>query len=126
MARATTRWSSASANFSSTCRAWSGTRMSRWRTRCACRCTTSRRARARGTKVVQVGEGSDELFSGYRGYAFFVDFHRRVWRPYRLLPRPIRRAGWLALGPALTMDRADVLERAAGRDGELYWGGAVA
>jgi len=82
-------------------------------------------ARRTGTKVVQVGEGSDELFSGYRGYAFFADFHRRVWRPYQALPGPLRRAASRLAGSALSLDRADILERASD-DGELYWGGAIA
>jgi asparagine synthase (glutamine-hydrolysing) len=85
----------------------------------------SEEVRRSGTRVVQVGEGSDELFSGYRGYAFFADFHRQVWRRYRVLPRPVRRAVSQVASPALKLDRADVLERASG-DGELYWGGAVA
>jgi asparagine synthase (glutamine-hydrolysing) len=84
----------------------------------------SEEARKSGTKVIQVGEGSDELFSGYRGYASFADFHRRVWRPYQLLPRLVRRAAWRVAAPALPLEKADVLERAS-RDGELYWGGAV-
>ena len=78
-----------------------------------------------GTKVIQVGEGSDELFAGYTGYAFFANFHRRLWRPYRRLPAPLRQVAWRGLGPALTLDKADVLERAT-RGGELYWGGAIA
>jgi asparagine synthase (glutamine-hydrolysing) len=82
-------------------------------------------ARQSGTKVIQVGEGSDELFSGYRGYAFFVDFHRRVWRPYRKLPSLLRRAAWQVAAPAMSLEKADILERAS-RDGELYWGGAIA
>ena len=50
----------------------------------------SEEARRNGTKVVQVGEGADELFAGYTSYAFFTDFHRRVWQPYRIVPGFLR------------------------------------
>jgi asparagine synthase (glutamine-hydrolysing) len=82
-------------------------------------------ARRSGTKVVQVGEGADELFAGYTSYAFFADFYRRVWRPYQVLPGPVRRLVAGSASQFLRQDRADVLDR-AGRDGELYWGGAIA
>ena len=84
----------------------------------------SEAAHASGTKVIQVGEGSDELFSGYTSYAFFTDFHRRVWRPYSRLPRHLRQAASAAVAPLLSTDRADVLLR-AGHNGELFWGGAI-
>src|SRR5215471_2024063 len=48
-------------------------------------------ARQTGTKVVQVGEGSDELFCGYDDYKFYLELHNRVWRHLMTLPRPIRR-----------------------------------
>jgi asparagine synthase (glutamine-hydrolysing) len=85
----------------------------------------SEAARASGTRVIQVGEGSDELFAGYTSYAFFVDFFERVWRPYRVLPGRVRRAVAAGATPFMRKERADVLDR-AGRDGELYWGGAIA
>jgi asparagine synthase (glutamine-hydrolysing) len=84
----------------------------------------SEEAQRSGTKVIQVGEGSDELFSGYTSYAFFTDFHRRVWRPYLRLPSRLRRAAAVSVGPLLGVDRADVLERGADH-GELFWGGAI-
>jgi asparagine synthase (glutamine-hydrolysing) len=85
----------------------------------------SEAARASGTRVIQVGEGSDELFAGYTSYAFFVDFFERLWRPYRVLPGRLRRVVAAGASPFMRKERADVLDR-AGRDGELYWGGAIA
>ena len=82
-------------------------------------------ARRAGTRVIQVGEGSDELFSGYTSYAFFTDFHRRVWQPYRVLPRVLRRGAAASLAGLMRLDRADVLSRAAADRGELFWGGAI-
>src|SRR5438067_4749706 len=79
-------------------------------------------ARRNGTKVVQVGEGADELFAGYASYAFFTDFHRRLWQPYRLVPSFLRQLVARGASHVLSLDRADVLDRAA-RNGELFWGG---
>ena len=86
----------------------------------------SEAAKASGTKVIQVGEGSDELFSGYTSYAFFSDFYRRVWRPYRLLPGTVRDVASAGGRYLLSLDRADVVSRAAQDRGELFWGGAIA
>ncbi len=85
----------------------------------------SRLARESGTIVIQCGEGADELFHGYKGYAD----HRRYVVPFQRVPQPLRRA--LGTGAAR-------LTRATGRGirhGEAlydaahsplpYWGGAL-
>jgi len=93
----------------------------------------SKLARESGTKVVQVGEGSDELFCGYRDYAVYLDIYDRVWRHLERLPAPMRRA-MAAAGQALCRTGAprllpkgrkmltDVFRRLA--EGEkLFWSG---
>ena len=52
----------------------------------------SKLVRDSGTIVVQVGEGSDEQFAGYRSYMTYLDMYRRFWRPFSRLPRAARRA----------------------------------
>jgi asparagine synthase (glutamine-hydrolysing) len=86
----------------------------------------SRLARDTGTIVVQVGEGADELFHGYKGY---VD-HRRIVVPFqRLVPRSIRRSvGTLAVHATARVGRAVGHGEAlydAGHSAIPYWGGAL-
>jgi asparagine synthase (glutamine-hydrolysing) len=83
-------------------------------------------ARESGTPVVQVGEGADELFHGYKGYAD----HRRYLVPFqRYLRPPARRAvaaGMLTLTARLGrgVRHAEVLADAA-RSPLPYWGGSI-
>jgi asparagine synthase (glutamine-hydrolysing) len=86
----------------------------------------SKLARETGTIVVQVGEGADELFHGYRGY---VD-HRRVVVPFqRWLPRIASRPlGALALRATSRLGRGVRHGEAlydASRSTIPYWGGAL-
>ncbi len=95
----------------------------------------SRLAKDSGVTVVQVGEGSDEQFSGYRSYMAYLRLHRWFWRPYtRTVPESVRRAvaavaeaAAMAAAPFTgRLDRyADILMR-AGRGQELFWSGAHA
>lgn len=87
-------------------------------------------AKDSGTTVVQVGEGSDEIFHGYSHY---VDFAERGYgRIERLrgVPRPLLR-GALALASPLAhrsgrgLAKVELLERAA-FERYPYWGGAIA
>jgi asparagine synthase (glutamine-hydrolysing) len=90
----------------------------------------SKLARENGTIVVQVGEGSDELFHGYPSYISHARFRSRYWPPFQRVPRPLRRAlGRAATALAYRSGRgiahAQAIEEAA--EGRLpFWGGAIA
>jgi asparagine synthase (glutamine-hydrolysing) len=91
----------------------------------------SKLAKDSGVTVIQVGEGSDEQFSGYDSYAAYMRLHQYFWKPYRgVTPRALRQALAAAARALLPAGRrtdwtADILTR-AGRDQELFWGGAHA
>ncbi|MCB1733796.1 MAG: asparagine synthase (glutamine-hydrolyzing) [Gammaproteobacteria bacterium] len=90
----------------------------------------SKLARDAGVKVVQVGEGSDEQFSGYNSYMGYQRLYSRYWRPFqKYVPGPIRRlAANIAEGAATLHPKAemyaDIIDRAA-RDREVFWSGAT-
>lgn len=85
----------------------------------------SQLAREQGTPVVQVGEGADEIFHGYKGYAD----HRRFFVPFQRAPRPLQR---LVAGAGLRasarlgrgMRHAEALSDAA-HSPLPYWGGSI-
>jgi asparagine synthase (glutamine-hydrolysing) len=89
----------------------------------------SKLARDNGTIVVQVGEGSDELFHGYDGYLAAARFRRRVWEPLQRVPAPVRRgAGRAATALARRVGRGEPQAAALGEAGEgrlPFWGGAI-
>ncbi|MCH7550333.1 MAG: asparagine synthase (glutamine-hydrolyzing) [Proteobacteria bacterium] len=91
----------------------------------------SKLAKDSGVTVVQVGEGSDEQFSGYNSYRLYLKLHRWFWGAFNALPRPARK-GAASLASRLTcshtprLDRvADILGRGA-KGQELFWGAAHA
>lgn len=95
----------------------------------------SKLAKQTGTTVIQVGEGSDELFCGYRDYTYYLKFHDYAWRYLERLPAVLRRAISTA-GQALMEVSAearpsrwqkvvpDLLRRLAAGE-ELFWSGAM-
>ena len=91
----------------------------------------ARLAKDNGVTVVHVGEGSDELFSGYDTYVQTHDIARKQWPRLRGLPLPLRK-GLARAGAAVLRLRPDreihveALRRAAEPDGRLWWGGAIA
>jgi asparagine synthase (glutamine-hydrolysing) len=85
----------------------------------------SKLARESGTPVIQIGEGSDEIFAGYGMYRRFDYVNRYFYGPFLRAPSMLRtllyRAarGWMA--PYLS----DMLRR-AGNDEPLFTGNAIA
>lgn len=86
-------------------------------------------ARNAGTVVVQVGEGSDEIFCGYANYRRHLQIHERLWRRAERLPRAVKRAVSAFALPALEAAGGNPLGveivRRFGAGDPLFWGGAI-
>jgi asparagine synthase (glutamine-hydrolysing) len=89
----------------------------------------SKLARESGTIVIQVGEGSDEIFSGYDNYVRHLRIYENFWRHAENLPLALRRTMANISMPALEATgrkRAAIeLIRRLGADEPLFWGGVV-
>jgi asparagine synthase (glutamine-hydrolysing) len=89
----------------------------------------SKLARDSGTIVVQVGEGSDEIFSGYENYVRHLRIYEKFWRHAESIPLTLRRAVSNVSRPALEATGrkrvAIELIRRLGAGEPLFWGGAV-
>jgi asparagine synthase (glutamine-hydrolysing) len=89
----------------------------------------SKLARDSGTIVVQVGEGSDEIFSGYDNYVRHLRIYENFWQYAERTPQFMRRAASAVMRPALEATgrkRAAIeLIRRLGEDEPLFWGGVV-
>jgi asparagine synthase (glutamine-hydrolysing) len=89
----------------------------------------SKLARDSGTIVVQVGEGADEIFSGYENYVRHLRIYEKFWQHAERVPKAVRRAASAVTRPALEATgrkRAAIeLIRRLGADEPLFWGGVV-
>jgi asparagine synthase (glutamine-hydrolysing) len=89
----------------------------------------SKLARDSGTIVVQVGEGSDEIFSGYDNYVRHLRIYEKFWRHAEAIPLSLRKAVSNVSRPALEATGrkrvAIELIRRLGAGEPLFWGGAV-
>jgi len=86
-------------------------------------------ARETGTIVVQVGEGSDELFAGYDWFRTYLEIEDRFWRHAERTPVVARRAVAALAQPlvqkVLKKRMASELVRRLGANESLFWGGAI-
>jgi len=85
----------------------------------------SKLARDNGVIVMQVGEGSDELFSGYGGYLQTLRRYNAYWKYFKYMPKWLKAIGYKLGGNLVNVIKRDHLRRAV-FDGELFWGGAIA
>ncbi|MFS8084765.1 MAG: asparagine synthase (glutamine-hydrolyzing), partial [Acidobacteriota bacterium] len=89
----------------------------------------SKLARSTGTIVVQVGEGSDEIFAGYDWFGTYLRIQERFWRHAERIPLVARRFAAALSQPlvekTLKKRMASELVRRLGANESLFWGGAV-
>jgi asparagine synthase (glutamine-hydrolysing) len=89
----------------------------------------SKLARDSGTIVVQVGEGADEIFSGYENYVRHLRIYEKFWQHAERLPHLMRRAASAVARPALEATgrkRVEIeLLRRLGASEPLFWGATV-
>jgi asparagine synthase (glutamine-hydrolysing) len=89
----------------------------------------SKLAKETGTTVVQVGEGSDEIFAGYDWFRKYVRINERFWQQAQRLPQAARKAAAAVAVPVmermLKKRTAVDLARRFGAGEGLFWGGAI-
>ncbi|WP_032112820.1 asparagine synthase (glutamine-hydrolyzing) [Candidatus Paracaedibacter symbiosus] len=89
----------------------------------------SKLAKDSGMTVIQVGEGSDEQFSGYASYMGYLDLYKKYWTSFRRLPKFVQGAlsktaiAASGIHPKLEV-YADIISRAY-NDREHFWSGAT-
>jgi len=89
----------------------------------------SKLARTTGTIVVQVGEGSDEIFAGYDWFRTYLQIEDRFWRHAEKTPPIARRAAAAVAMPlaqkVLKKRLTSELVRRLGSSESLFWGGVI-
>ena len=85
----------------------------------------SKLARDTGTPVIQVGEGSDEIFAGYQTYHLFNGWNCEYYEPYLKLPHFFRSVASSLSSYVLSGEKQDALRRASQTD-PLFLGNAIA
>jgi asparagine synthase (glutamine-hydrolysing) len=86
----------------------------------------SKLARDSGTIVVQVGEGSDEEFGGYKQQVRDIKLYEKWWKPLGITPKTLRRAACIGASPLVKNPLVREYLRRFSQGEELFWGGAMA
>ncbi|MDR3551283.1 MAG: asparagine synthase (glutamine-hydrolyzing) [Candidatus Babeliales bacterium] len=81
-----------------------------------------------GVTVVQVGEGSDEIFCGYATYARYLDVYNRYWQPsQKYVPAFAKKAIYQVASRYMphNYNKLDVIKNWT-EDKHMFWSGATA
>jgi len=89
----------------------------------------SKLAHDTGTTVIQTGEGSDEIFSGYDKYISYLNIYEKIWKHAERTPLKLRRVASALAQPVLKATgqkrMAIELARRMGTNEPLFWGAAI-
>ncbi len=89
----------------------------------------ARLARESGTIVIQVGEGSDEIFSGYDKYVKYLNLYENFWQYAERVPEFARRVASVAAQGFVerTVKKPEAVDliRRLGANEALFWGAAI-
>jgi asparagine synthase (glutamine-hydrolysing) len=85
----------------------------------------SRLARESGTIVIQIGEGSDEIFAGYDTYRLFKNLADGGYQYYSALPAVAKKLAFAAAKHILPPTVADAMRRSVNNE-PLFLGNAIA
>ncbi len=72
----------------------------------------SKLAKENNIKVVQIGEGSDEIFFGYNHYQSYYKFYKNFWVKFNKLPYVIKKVFLNSSNKFLTIEKKEILRRA--------------
>lgn len=82
-------------------------------------------ARGAGTALIQAGEGSDEIFSGYEMHHYFKRIDQAYYQPYLKMPRLLKSVTHRLAARKLSAEKQDGLRRAITND-PIFLGNAIA
>lgn len=89
----------------------------------------AKHTRQNGVIVIQIGEGSDEIFAGYSTYLQAFSLHEKYWKLLKNLPQGVKNEFWNISNALLKRPKWNFWKEYLHRlkeNQESYWGNAIA